>query len=462
MLRRKNGCHNVLVTSTSRSISVDTAIDSIGLGRFQWQLLAICGLTWAADAMEVLLMAFALPGVSASFGIAKGAPAATVLLSATFAGMLIGALFWGWLADRVGRRNVFLVTVSLGVVFGLLGAFAPNLATLVIARVLTGFALGGTLPVDYAMMAEFVPTVWRGRFLVYLESFWALGTIAVAGLAWFLSTRMPPHEAWRWLLGIAALPGIVGLLARIGVPDSPRSLLSRGHPRPARQAIERVARANKQPTDFAELATPADTQRVRIGSLFRGELARRTFLLACVWFGLSLGYYGIFSWLPSYLRTQGMDLGAVYRTTLLLALAQVPGYFLAAWLVDAIGRRATVTGFLLVSAFGVYLFLGADSPGGVLGSSALMSFALLGAWGAVYAYTPELFPTDVRTTGMGMASSSARLASVISPSVGSLLVTGSLTIALTVFAGCFVLAAACAWFIGIETRGKQLDESAVG
>lgn len=439
------------------AISVDEAVDRIGLGRFQWQLLAICGLTWAADAMEVLLMAFALPGVSASFGLPPGAGTATVLLTATFAGMLVGALFWGWLADRVGRRNVFLVTVSLGVVFGLAGALSPNVTVLVIFRVLTGFALGGTLPVDYAMMAEFVPTAWRGRFLVYLESFWALGTIVVAALAWFLSGRMEPEEAWRWLLGLAALPGLIGLLARIGVPDSPRSLLTRGHPKRARQAIERLADTNGRSLDLPELAVPAATQRVSVGSLFRGELARRTVLLAGVWFGLSLGYYGIFSWLPSYLRAQGMELGAVYRTTLLLALAQVPGYFLASWLVDRIGRRATVTGFLLTSAVGVYLFLVADSAGGVLGSSALMSFALLGAWGAVYAYTPELFPTEVRTTGMGMASSSARLASVVSPSIGSLLVTGSLPIALTVFAGCFVIAAGCAWFIGVETRGVRLD-----
>ncbi|ACO45671.2 MFS transporter [Deinococcus deserti] len=446
-------------TPPAGAMSVDAAIDGLGLGPFQWRLLLICGLTWAADAMEVLLMGFALPGIAESFGLRPGSTETRWLLTSTFAGMFVGAWFWGWVADRLGRRQVFLTTVALGVVFGLLGAFAPGLGWLVVARFLTGFAIGGTLPVDYAMMAEFVPTAWRGRFLVYLESFWALGTIMVAALAWSLSTLLPPGEAWRWLLGLAALPGLVGLLARLGVPDSPRSLLARGKEAPARAALKRVARLNRKTLPDVPLAAPEHTARVTPAQLFSGGLGRRTLLLAAVWFGLSLGYYGIFSWLPSFLKAQGMELGAVYRTTLLLALAQVPGYILAAYLVERIGRRATLVGYLLGSAAGAYLFLAAGTPVQVLATSALLSFALLGAWGALYAYTPELYPTPLRTTGMGFVSGMARVASVLSPSVGALLLTGQLPAALTLFAGCFLLAALCAWGIGIETRGQRLPEA---
>ncbi|GHG07086.1 MFS transporter [Deinococcus piscis] len=447
-------------SAVSPSLSVDDAIDRIGMGNFQWKLLAICGLTWAADAMEVLLMGFAMPGISAEFGLQKGSPEMTWLLTATFAGMFVGAAFWGYMADRIGRRSVFLTTVALGVVFGVAGAFAPTVTLLMVARFLTGFAIGGTLPVDYAMMAEFVPTAWRGRFLVYLESFWAVGTIVVAGLAWFLSTQLPPQEAWRWLLGLAALPGLIGLLARFGIPDSPRHLLLRGQEGQARAAVEKVAQANGEPQALSgqELAPPVTTARVTPADLLRGALGKRTVLLGIVWFGLSLGYYGIFSWLPSFLKAGGMDLGAVYRTTLLLALAQLPGYALAAYLVDRIGRRATVSGFLALGAVGAYLFLSAGTPQSVLATSALLSFALLGAWGAVYAYTPELFPTRLRSTGMGLMSSMARAASLISPSVGAMLLTGNLSIALTVFALCFAIAAASAWAIGVETRGQQLDD----
>lgn len=439
--------------------TVDETIDSLGLGAFQWRLLAICGLTWAADAMEVLLMSFALPGVSAAFGLERGSPQATALLTGTFAGMLVGAVFWGSLADRIGRRTVFLITVTLSVVFGFLGALAPSLEVLLLLRFLTGFAIGGTLPVDYAMMAEFVPTAWRGRFLVYLESFWAVGTVMVAALAWWFSTLFPPAEGWRWLVGVAALPALIGLLARFGIPDSPRSLLVRGDQAGARAALQRVARVNGRHLPERPLVTPAPAPRSTWAALFQGVLARRSVLLGLTWFGLSLGYYGIFSWLPSFLRAQGMDLGMVYRTTLLLALAQLPGYLLAAYLVEQVGRRATLTGFLAVSAVGVYLFLGAGTPGAVLGTSMLLSAAMLGAWGALYAYTPELFPTAVRTTGMGFTSAMARVASVLSPSVGALLLSGQLSVALTVFAVTLAVAAVCAWAIGVETRGQQLGEA---
>ncbi|WP_261663658.1 MFS transporter [Deinococcus sp. Marseille-Q6407] len=405
-------------------------------------------------------MGFAMPGISAEFGLHKGAPEITWLLTATFAGMFVGAAFWGYVADRIGRRRVFLTTATLGVVFGLAGAFALTVPLLLLARFLTGFAIGGTLPVDYAMMAEFVPTRWRGKFLVYLESFWAVGTILVAGTAWLLSTQLPPEAAWRWLLGLAALPGLVGLLVRLGIPDSPRHLLLRGQGSQARAAVETVARVNGEPRVLQgeELARPHSDAQPRPIELLRGPLGRRTALLGAVWFGLSLGYYGIFSWLPSFLKAGGMELGQVYRTTLLLALAQLPGYVLSAYLVDRIGRRATVSGFLALGAVDAYLFLSANTPQLVLGTSALLSFALLGAWGAVYAYTPELFPTRLRSTGMGLMSSLARAASLVSPSLGALLLTGHLGVALSVFALCFAVAAVCAWSIGIETRGQPLDE----
>ena len=394
--------------------------------------------------------------MSATFGLAPGSADTKLLLTATFAGMLVGAVVWGWLADRVGRRAVFLTTVTLGVLFGLLGAVAPTLAWLVAARFLTGLAIGGTLPVDYAMMAEFIPTTWRGRFLVYLESFWAVGTVLVAALAWWVSTAFALEVGWRYLLAFAALPALIGLLARLGIPDSPRSLLARGDAAGARAALVRVAQANRVPLPDEPLAQPVAGPAVGAGTLFRGVLGRRTAWLGVVWFTLSLGYYGIFTWLPSVLRAQGLDLGEVYRTTLLLALAQVPGYLLAAWLVERVGRRVTLAGFLLVGAASAYLFLLAGTPGAVLGTSMLLSAALLGAWGALYAYTPELFPTAVRATGLGVMSSLARVASVVSPSVGALLVTGQLAAALTVFAACFAVGAAAAWAVGVETRGRQL------
>ncbi|WP_328774588.1 MFS transporter [Deinococcus aquaedulcis] len=439
------------------TVRVDDALSALGTGRFQVRLLLICGLTFAAAAMEVLVMGFALPGITAHFGL-QGSP--TPLLMATFIGMLLGAPFWGLLADRLGRRPVFLTTTVLGVVFGCLGALSPNVEVLFIARVLTGFAVGGTMPVDYSLLSEFLPPARRGRFLVLLESFWAVGTLALAALAYGLSVLLPPEAGWRWLLALAALPGVVGLLVRAGVPDSPYWLQVQGRLDDARAALAVVARVNRRPLPEAPLSPPppgavAARHRHLLGPAWRD----RTFLLAGAWFGMSLGYYGIFSWLPAYLRTQGVDLGETYRTAMILAIAQIPGYLLASLLIEWAGRRVTLVAFMLASAAGAYLFLVAgDSSVAALLTSALLSCSLLGGWGALYAYTPELFPTPLRAGGMGLISAFGRLASVLSPLAAGALLSGNLGQALSVFAAAFIISAGCVWGIGIETRGRPLPD----
>lgn len=149
------------------------------------------------DAMEVLIAGFVLPGVIAAFSLQNSAVQQTRFLSAPFTGMFVGALAWGAIADRFGRRNVFLLTVLLNAISGSASALAPSYDLLVVFRFLTGFAVGGTLPVGYSLLAEYVPAKDRGRFLVYLESFRALGTIAVAAISWFMFARFVPAEGKR-------------------------------------------------------------------------------------------------------------------------------------------------------------------------------------------------------------------------------------------------------------------------
>ncbi|GGK93031.1 MFS transporter [Deinococcus radiotolerans] len=446
------------------ALSVDGVIEQLGVGAFQVRLLLICGLTFAADAMEVLLMGFAAPGVNASFHLPPGALGATMLLSATYVGMLLGAPFWGRQADVYGRRPVFLFTVLAGVIFGLVGAMAPNIWVLVAARVLAGFAIGGTMAVDYALIAEFVPRRVRGRFLVLTEAFWAVGTLLIGAAAYLLGQLLPPQDGWRMLVLLAALPGVVGLLVRTGVPDSPRWLLSRGRVDDARQALARVALLNRRPLPPEPLQVPTrvPVRPPRWSALFSAHLRDRTLLLGITWFGMSLGYYGIFSWLPTYLRTQGVDLPEAYRVTMILALAQVPGYLLASLLIEWLGRRVTLTAFMLTSAAGAYLFLMASTPQWAVMASGLLAFALLGTWGALYAFTAEVFPTTLRATGLGTVSAAARLGSLVSPAAGALLLSGNLGQALTVFAASFIISAGCVWATGLDLRGQPIPEGEHG
>lgn len=439
----------------AQQVHVGEVIDRIGMGRFQHRLLWACGASWATDAMEVLLIGFAIPSLVADWNLSTAQ--AGLLASALFVGMLAGAWFWGSYSDYRGRRFSFLATIGIDSVFGLLSAFSPNFAVLLVLRLLTGFGVGGSLPVDYAIFSEFLPTRQRGRYLVYLESFWALGTIVAATLAWLIIPQFP-EMGWRFLLAASAVPGLLVFWLRRTIPESPRFLMLEGREEEARAVLQRIARENGATVEIGPLAAGQRQAKAPLATIFDRTYRRRTLMLTAVWFLLSLGYYGLFTWLPGIFRAQGFTFLATFQNTLLLALAQVPGYFSAAWLVERWGRVRTLGVYLAGSALATFFFATLRDQGSIVLASVVMSFFALGAWGVLYAYTPELYPTSARGTGMGWASGVARMAGVIAPLIGAWLLTVDLAIALGFYALAFGAAALITFTAGAETMGRPLEE----
>jgi putative MFS transporter len=439
------------------TVTVDQALSRIGTGPFHYRLLAIFGLVWAADAMQVLAIGFAAPSLATDFGLSI--PQAVQAGTALFLGMLAGAWGFGRLADRIGRRRVLIVTVLIDAVFGLASAFSTSFEMLLVVRLLTGIGVGGTLPVDYAMMAEFLPPERRGRWLVALEGFWAIGTIMVALAAWAASQWAGP-QAWRWLFALTALPAVIGFWLRLWLPESPHYLLRQGQPEQARVVLDRIAAINGATTPLPNL-TASQQQRSRMSELFSGELRRRSLLILSAWLFVSAAYYGVFVWLPSRLVTEGYGFIRGYGFLVLLALAQVPGYALAAFGLETIGRRPTLIAFLVASAVGCLIFITAGQPLLIGAALLAMSFALLGTWGALYAYTPELYPTALRATGMGLAGAMARFGGLLAPSAVALVVGAGFEAAIGLFAALLLVAALAISRIDMETRGRPLDAGAL-
>jgi putative MFS transporter len=185
-------------------------------------------------------------------------------------------------------------------------------------------------------------------------------------------------------------------------------------------------------------------------------------MLWLIWFGIVFSYYGIFSWLPSLLRVT-YPLVTTFQYTLIITLAQIPGYFSAAWLVERWGRKATLAVYLVLCAVGAYFFRTSTSVAAILIWGCVISFFNLGAWGVLYTYTPELYPTRVRSSGAGSATAFGRIGGIIGPYIVGLLLptwgAGAGAI-FAVFAVVFIAIATIVVIMGEETRGSSLERIA--
>jgi MFS transporter, putative metabolite:H+ symporter len=338
--------------AAARAIPVQEAIDQIGFGRFQKHLLGVCGVTWAADAAEVLLLGFALPSIIGEFGIS--AAQGGLIATATFAGMLVGAWFWGTISDYIGRRTGFQMMVLIFAVFGFLSALAPSWEWLAALWFITGFDLGGALPLDFSLYAEFLPSQNRGRNLVILESFWAVGTFLAAA---------------------SAVGALLVLWIRRSISESPRYLAISGRAVEAKEILARVATANDRPGPELDLCTGERQGGAPVTKLWMPRLRRSTLTPWITWFCIALAYYGLFTWLPSAFVERGFSSLQTYQNTFVLVLAQLPGHFSTAYLIERWGRN-TLSLYLLAN--GVFTFHFAVTSGfwWILASAILMSFFL--------------------------------------------------------------------------------------
>ncbi len=436
-------------------------LDDAPLTRFHWRLLAVSGLGWMFDAMDVLIVGSVVAAVVREWGLSDAQ--GQLVNTANVAGLFFGALAAGWLADRVGRRAVFQITLLIYSVFTGLAALATNVAALMGLRFLAGFGLGGELPVASTLVSEFSPAKRRGMMVVLLESFWAYGSV-LAALIGFL---VIPNWGWRAAFLIGALPALYVFVLRRALPESPRFLASQGRLAEAQVVVAQITgRTDVGATAAEASAAVVRRQAARVGELFSARYRWRTSALWVMWATMNFSYYGVFLWLPLQFTRKGFGLDEALLYNLIIALAQIPGYFTAAYLVDRIGRKATLVAYLFLAATGAIFFgqvaLVAQDVPAILFWGSVISFFNLGAWGVVYTYTPELYPTRLRGTGAGWAAAVGRVFAFLAPlSIAyQLALLGNDHAVFVVFAAIMVLGGLIVLTIGPETRGRTLEELA--
>jgi len=304
------------------------------------------------------------------------------------------------------------------------------------------------------MMAEFLPSDRRGRWLVLLESFWAVGTILLAVLA--LVALRWGSDAWRVIFLVTGLPALIGVVLRFFIPESPMYLHRNGKSEQARAVLARVAQVNGRKVTIPVL-TPEAAVKTTLFTLFSSKLRRRSLALCVAWALISIAYYGVFVYLPVKLSAEGFGFMRGQEFLILLAVVQLPGFALSAYGVERWGRKPTLIGFLLLSALGCMLYSLGSATALVVGSTLLMSFALLGTWGALYAFTPEVYPTDLRASGMGLAGAIARFGGLFAPTIIAPVMAAHFTLALAMLAAFLVIGAIAIGCVDVESRNRALE-----
>ena len=444
------------MTQTTTGRTRSQRLDALPWTRKHTRLLGGSGIGWALDAMDVGLISFVIAQLVVVWKVEPSE--LSWVASAGFLGMAIGASLGGLLADRLGRRQVFALTLLVYGVFTGLSALSWSIGALIALRFLVGLGLGAELPVASTLVSEFAPARIRGRIIVILESFWAVGWTAAALIGYFIVPTS--DDGWRWALALGAVPAVWAIFVRLRLPESVRFLEAKGRHGEAEKIVAEFedAAGVSSPPVAVEPPPPAVTAERPVATLFGARLRRRTISLWIVWFCVNFAYYGAFIWLPTVLVAQGFSLVRSFEYTLLITLAQLPGYAVSAWLVEKWGRRLTLAVFLAGSAVSAGLFGTAGDVTAILVFGSMMSFFNLGAWGALYAVTPELYPTRVRGTGAGWAAGFGRLASIIAPlCVPLLLLAGGVALPFGVFAAVFAIAAITALTLP-DLRGKALED----
>lgn len=305
--------------------------------------------------------------------------------------------------------------------------FATGFGILCVLRFIAGFGLGGELPVASTLVSESMPARERGRAVVLLESFWAVGWIASALIAFFVI----PDYGWRVAFGIGAVPALYALYLRRAIDDSPK---------------------------FAEIKKAPVSLKKRITTVWSPEYRRSTIMLWILWFTVVFSYYGMFLWLPTVMVLKGFSLVKSFEYVLIMTLAQLPGYFTAAYFIEKFGRKFVLVIYMLFTAVSAAWFGNATTEGMLMAAGICLSFFNLGAWGGMYAYTPELYPTTIRSTGAGLATSFGRIGGIIAPLLVGVLVGKSIAIGsiFMLFFVTIIIGALAVLFLGKETKGTEL------
>eukprot|EP00918_Siedleckia_nematoides_P054944 GHVU01119949.1.p1 GENE.GHVU01119949.1~~GHVU01119949.1.p1 ORF type:complete len:529 (-),score=30.65 GHVU01119949.1:117-1655(-) len=476
----------------AKATVLNSAIQDIGMGKYQWQLFFVVGFGWASDNLWPIVTGLILIPINKEFKPDK----IPLLTLSQNIGLLAGAVFWGFGCDIFGRRMAFNLTILITAVFGLVAASSPNFAAIGIFAALWSVGVGGNLPVDSAIFLEFLPGTHQ-YLLTVLSIFWAMAQLMATLIAWPLLSNLTCQEnqttctrgenmGWRYFMIVMGGIALIMFILRyffFTLYESPKYLMGRGRDSEAIRVVHEVARRNgktsnitledlsiyderfnaqQRTTTTAALSRQLESLKFEhIRALFATpKLVLSTSMIMAIWAFIGLGFPLYNAFLPFLQSIRGVDFGdtnsvyITYRNSLIIAVLGIPGALLGAFLVESrIGRKGALA--ISTTLTGVFLFCSttAKNSNDLLGWNCAYNLMSNVMYAVLYAYTPEVFETRHRGTGNALTAMSNRIFGIMAPVVA---MYANLNTAVPVYVsgGLFVGAGILCIFLPFESRGK--------
>ncbi|MDX2081354.1 MAG: MFS transporter [Terrimicrobiaceae bacterium] len=456
-----------------------TKTPSVPLTTMQFRIFALACAGKFFEGMVVFMTGVALPLIRMEFHLT---PADTGLVTAaSLAGILVGATALGGLADIVGRKKMFIVEMIIFTLFLVALTFSPNFPLLVIFLFGAGVALGCDYPTAHVVISESIPSRTRGRLVLSAFAFQAVGALFGSIVGFVILHQNPNLEAWRWMYAVAIIPAVLVIIGRFFITESPHWLVSKDRLPEAESAVLTLLKRHPVYPKHVKLINPHEgkpKKHAHIGTLFNSKNRRATILASIPWFLQDLGTYGIGIFTPTILASMlghesaGHTLSDVVRNDMLAAKGSAimdffffGGIIAAILLVERVGRiKLQIVGFI-GCAVGLVLAAMSIRPDG--GNDMTLLFAgfilfyfmtNLGPNAMTYLIAGEVFPTNVRGLGAGVAASAGKIGAVITAFFFPILLKSIGTAALLyLLVIASILGAIVTWLFAIETRGRNLE-----
>lgn len=445
-------------TDGLQDVNIGGRLDRMPVSSVHWVVLVALAFSYFFDMADYNTFGYAAPALMKAWGISVSTIAKITTFS--FIGMFVGGTLGGWFGDLVGRKRGLIYTTILYTGCSLLNAFAWDPWSLGICRFVTGVGVAALVVIANTYISEFFPPSARGKYQALSMTIGLCGIPATAWVARFLI----PLGSWGWrLVFLWGALGAVGLIFVAKMVESPRWLEIHGKIREADEVVkgleakvtaERGTLPEPQPTiSRGEVATLPYTE------LFKGKYLGRTIVLLLAWIFQTLGFYGFIAWVPTLLVKHGFDIVKSLTFSSLMAFGAPFGALIASFVSDRLDRKwgiAVITG--LVAIFGLLYGL-SFNPTAIVVFGFLVMVSSSCYLPLLYAYTPELYPTEARASGVGLTYGMGRLSNMVGPLIVSFLYAGYGYISVFGYiASCFAIVSLSVAFFGPRTYKRTLEQ----